>query len=81
MKTLSIKFAALFILLGSLTGSPAAEIRLTETTTVVFASVEAGQAALQIVHWFISFRIRRSPAATFWRAAASVVAIRSPMAR
>ena len=48
MKPLAIACAALLIQLGSVYGLCATEIRLTGTTTVVFASVDAGQAALQI---------------------------------
>jgi hypothetical protein len=47
MKPISFLFAAVFIQLSSLNGLSATTNRLTDTTTVVFASIEAGQAALQ----------------------------------
>jgi len=47
MKYVSITFAVALIQLGSLPGWSAETVRLTDTTTIVFATLEAGQAALQ----------------------------------
>ena len=48
MKPTSISLAIALIQLGSLQGFSADSVRLTDTTSVVFASIEAGQAALQV---------------------------------
>ena len=47
MKTISTTFAVILIPLGSLNGLSAESLRLTDTTKVDFATIEAGQAALQ----------------------------------
>lgn len=47
MKSISISLAMALIQLGSLDGLSAETVRLTDATTVDFASIDAGQAALQ----------------------------------